>query len=90
VSVGATARLGATLKVNVVALAVLGPLLVYSTVPATGCPALTVAGKVSLASTSATIDPPMATVAALLAGFGSVVAALIAAVTLDVADAGWV
>src|ERR1019366_8021034 len=36
VSVGATARLGATLNVNVVPLAVLGPLLVNSSVPATG------------------------------------------------------
>ena len=72
-----------------VPLAVLGPLLVYSTVPATGCPAFTLAGKLSVAATSATAAPPMAAVALLLAGFGSLVVELTAALTVDVAEPGW-
>ncbi len=82
--------MAATLKVYVVPLALLGPLLVNDTVPETGCPAFTVAGKVSVVATSAIIVPPMATVAELLAGLGSVVVELIDAVTTEVPDAGCV
>ena len=58
--------------------------------PATGWPALTAAGKFNLTATSATATPPMTAAAELLAGLGSVVAELIAAVTLDVPEGGWV
>jgi len=87
---GGAARLAATLKVYVTPLAVLGPLLVKSTVPATGWPAFTLAGKFSLVATSAIIEPLMVAVAVLLAGFGSVVVLLIVAVTTEIAEPGWV
>jgi len=89
-SVGATARLAATLKVKVVPLAVLGPLLVKSTVPVTGCPAFTLAGKFSLVATSARALPLIVAAAVLLAGCGSVVVLLIVAVTTEVAEPGCV
>ena len=71
-------------------LAVLGPLLLNDTVPETGCPAFTLAGKASVVARSATAAPVIVTVAVLLAGFGSAVVELIEALTVEVADPGWV
>jgi hypothetical protein len=80
--------LAATLKVNVVPLAVLGPLFEYSTVPVTGWPAFSLAGKLSFAATSAMVEPAMVAVAVLLARLGSVVVLEIEAVTTEVPEAG--
>src|SRR5580698_5563283 len=55
VRVGATARFAGPVRLKVVLVAVLGPLLVNVTVPATVWPALTLAGKLALAATSAEI-----------------------------------
>jgi hypothetical protein len=69
--VGAAGRFADSVRPKVTALAELGPLLVYVTVPDTGWPALTLAGKVTVLARSAAGTPPMVAVAVLFAGFGS-------------------
>jgi hypothetical protein len=69
---------------------VLGPLLVYSTVPDTGWPAFTLAGKATALAKSATATTAMVAVAVLLAGFGSSVVEVIVAVTVEAPAAGCV
>ena len=60
------------------------------TVPETLEPALTLAGKLRLVDRSASAEPPIVTLALLLAVFGSAVVALMLAVTVEVAAPGCV
>ena len=71
-------------------LAIEGPALLNVTVPAIGAPAVAVPGKARETAVSASGAPPTVTVAALLAAFGSAVAAALVAETLEVALAGCV
>jgi hypothetical protein len=79
-----------SVKPKVTPLAELGPLLVYVTVPDTGWPAFTLAGKETALARSASATPVMVAVAVLLAGLGSAVVALIVAVTVEVPVGGCV
>jgi hypothetical protein len=89
-NVGGAGRFGVSVKLKVTPLAVLGPLLVYRTVPETGWPALTLAGNVALAGEVGQRAPVIVAVAVLLAGFGSSVEELTVAVTVDVPEGGCV